>query len=251
VDNRLATGINTVQTALGRDARRLWPEAIASATWVLLLRVSDIDDDACDPHVIVSIYRGVPDFVDGCRPRVPGQAFAVLREDLLPGATSADAARYTFDAMIVDHRLVVTDAVSADRTTMFSFEPVFGMPSNMLVHGAQMRVQLSPQSLTAGNFGGYLLGADVLRVAISIDSRYEMLLMSAIGGLLDMQLPLYPDPTGICVSTVGSTTSYGGFSIGFGFTAVSATISTTTPIADGPLPGRCGTPATSDAGGSG
>jgi hypothetical protein len=249
VDNRLPSLINTIMTASGRDGRRSWPTAIASWEYVLLIHVSGITNDCSGSSVVVSILRGVPDFSDACLRHAPGRSFAVLRSDLVPGATSVDQPRVPLDASIASYRFIVNVAASIDASATLSFAPLFGRPSDLVVRGVQLRAALSPQQLTAGNFGGVLGGDDVIQATIPLMPSYAMLVESAIGGLVDVQLPLYPDPTGICVSTMGTTRTYGGLSIGFGFTAVAATISATTPIADGPLPGRCGSPPTSDAGG--
>jgi hypothetical protein len=106
-------------------------------------------------------------------------------------------------------------------------------------------------NLDRGDLGGYVAGQQVIDAVTAIAPMYAMLVQSAIGGLIDIQLPLYPDPTGVCVSMMGTTHQYGAISLGLGIHAVPAVIDMANPIAANRMPGTCGYVAPGDGGAGG
>jgi hypothetical protein len=102
-------------------------------------------------------------------------------------------------------------------------------------------------SLDRGDLGGYFDGAELFDIP-STDPG-PPIYYEAILGLVDVQLPLFPDPTGVCVSTIGGVHQYGGISVGFGMHAVAAIIDMADPIAIARIPGACGSPSMGDSGG--
>jgi hypothetical protein len=247
IDNHLPTVTSALTSAVGINGRTAWTTALASHQYVVLLRVSNIDDVFCDPHVTVSMFRGVPDFGDACDGGVrPGRAYAALRADLAPGATDPSQALYTLDGAIENGRLVVNVGADPRASVVLPFDPLFAAPTQLALTGVQLRSDFAPTNLTNAEFGGIVSGADLL-VPVLFATRATFpraTVISVFGALVDVET------NGICVMPSSNQTVYGGVSFGFAFTAVSATISTRTPIADAPIAGMCGSPV-SDAGFSG
>jgi hypothetical protein len=99
----------------------------------------------------------------------------------------------------------------------------------------RMRGDITPAGLTNGNLGGWDPGSDlVMQLQMIADPMYHDIIPTLIGGFVDIQ------QMGIC-RTSGSMPRLGGVSLGAGFDAVPATISTSMPIASAPSSGVCGT----------
>ena len=102
------------------------------------------------------------------------------------------------------------------------------------------------------------MASELLDVYFGVQPDADRPLTAAtLGGLVDLRIDpvsgeLNGDPSiGVCDLRPpdASVRTFGGLGIGLGLSAIPARISTTTPIADAPAPGTCGTrPAASDAG---
>jgi hypothetical protein len=201
--------------------------------------------------VTVQVFVGEPDFSADCD-RVTGcRSYAIRRDSLNPNGLGPDDARFSFDGSIVNGRLIVNPGHDFGHTVTLPFDPLLGQPVSFVVRGFQLRATVSSSALTSGTLGGFVLASEAFEPVLQAvladtpgasESALRSLIESWLPGLVDVAVD------GICAARNGTTWTYGGISVGFGFHAVPAQISEATPVADRPLPGRCGTPMQVDAG---
>ncbi len=226
VDNQLPDLADMV-SGFGADLRAEFRDQLRQGRLALLVRITDVNGTPgpCfnDSSVHVSVYAtGRPMFADCAESGAPGQPYAI---DSVSRET-------TFTGRIVNGRLVVEPPAPSSRANLMLNLSVRGMPFPLPLLQTQLRMNMTPDTGTGGNLGGYVTLRDL---ATSIHQLYpagvpRKTVQSFHASLVDIQLPT-GDP-------MGCTAPNGAVGVGLGFTAVRATILPARVA--GPQPGMCG-----------
>ncbi len=228
VDNQFPTMANTILSVTMMDARAGLTTAINQSQLVLMLRLTRVDSFVDDSDIGVQIYRGFPTFSTGCTSVLPARTYQVDRRSITTGGTTIDDALFSATAQIVAGRLRFTGS----DTSVFTLSGTNLLP--IALHAMRLRGDVTPGGIANGNLGGWDTGDDLVTQLTVVAPTYASLLPSVIGGFVDYQL------MGVCIDRTAHPWHLGGVSLGAGFTAVSAVIDTTTPIADTQRIGTCG-----------
>lgn len=228
VDNQFPTMANTIMSVTGMDARAGLTAAINLSQLVFMLRLTRVDSFVDDTDVGVQIYRGFPTFTTGCTMVMQSRTYQVDRRSIAVGGTSLDDALFSATAQIVAGRLRFTGADSS----VFTLSGTGILP--IAIHAMRLRGDVTPAGITNGNLGGWDTGDDLVAQLTIVAPTYASLLPSVIAGFVDYQL------MGICIDRTMHPWHLGGVSLGTGFSAVTAAIDTTAPIADTQRLDTCG-----------
>lgn len=228
VDNQFPTMADTIQSATGMDARALLNTSIDRHVLVLMLRLTRVDSFVDDSDVGVQVFRGFPTFSSDCTTVTAGREYQVDQASLRTGGTTVDDAVFSVTASIVRGRL----QFAAPDSFVFTLSGTNLLPIG--IHAMRMRGDVTPDGISNGNLGGWDTGDNlVTQLRMIAPPQYAPIIPGLVGGFVDVQL------MGVC-RTGGSTPRLGGVSLGAGFTAVPATLSTTMQVASAQMPGTCG-----------
>jgi hypothetical protein len=228
VDNQFPTMATTIDNTTDMNTRELLTDAVNSGRIVILVRISDLDSFADDDNVRVRVYTGFPTFTTGCTSVMPGREYQV-DEASLSDPTNIDSALFDVSARIVAGRI----QFAAPDSYVFTLRGSGLIPIS--IHAMRMRGDITPDALANGNLGGWDTGDDlVMQMQAVAPAMYHDVIPLLISGFVDVQ------QMGVC-HTSGSMPRLGGVSLGAGFAAVPAVISTTMPHAAAPTAGVCGT----------
>lgn len=229
VDNQLPSLANALDHIV--PIRDILRDEVTHNHLVVLARITGVDSLADDPNVSVNLYIGYPTFTTDCDRVLPDREYSVDATTVDGG--DIERAHLSFAGAIVRGRLRLTPSMS-DPTIPIPL-PVFGgAPLTLTLHGVQFRMDLTAQAGERGNLGGYLDGDEVLRGTCATFPSYCMVDMPIVGNAVDIRR------MGVCFDASAMTPQFGSIGVGINVRAVSARISSATPVATGPARDTCG-----------
>jgi hypothetical protein len=212
VDNQLPE-IGNIVSGFGTDIRMTIEEQISMGKIAILVRVSDVNGTPSptlnDGSVNVTVFTtGRPMFASCAMRTMPGAAYAI-------DTTTQEA---TFTGRIVNGRLVVNPPAAAGMANFTLNLPIMNMNIPLRLFQTQLRVNMTPDTGTGGNLGGYVPLADLsMMLATLLPAGIPpATVQTVLASLVDIQLPMG--------DAMGCTAPNGGISLGLGFNTTRATI---------------------------
>ena len=228
VDNQFPTMATTIQSVTMMDARALLSQSINNHQLVFVLRLTRVDSFVDDSDVGVQVYRGFPTFSTGCTSVIGGRVYQVDQASLTPGGTTLDDALFNINGRIVAGRLQIVAAA----TDVLTLRGSGLIPISL--HALRLRGDVTPSGIARGNLGGWDTADDLVSQLSMLAPTYASLLPTVVSTFVDVQI------AGVCIDRSMHPPALGGVSLGAGFAAVPASLSTTAPIATAQTPGTCG-----------
>jgi hypothetical protein len=233
VDNMLPTIAATAIIAGGIDIRAPLTERIRRNRLALILRITGASDSADTEAVGVFLYVGFPTFDTNCDSVQPNRVYSIARDSLIPGGTTLDDAVFAYRGTITRGRL----SVDSGSVGTFAFSLDLGGRGDTgpsLIHRVRLAFDVTPSELNRGVLGGWIEGSEFVRIFSDVLSRPAAEAIYA--GISDLR------ENCMCALDAPRPRTIGRVSLGWGFHAVAALISTASPIADSQPSGTCGAP---------
>jgi hypothetical protein len=212
VDNQLPE-IGNIVSGFGTDIRMTIDEQLSMGKIAILVRIADVNGTPGptlnDNSVNVTVYTtGRPMFASCAMRSMPGAAYAI-------DTTTQEA---TFTGRIVNGRLVVNPPAAAGMANFTLNLPIMNMNIPLRLFQTQLRVNMTPDTGTAGNLGGYIPLRDLSTMLATLlpAGIPPATVQTVLASLVDVQLPMG--------DAMGCTAPNGGISLGLGFTTTRATI---------------------------
>jgi len=250
VDNQLPAVADLIGS-VAPNIRGTLTDEVNQNKLALLVRVSGVNDLMNDDSVTVAVYQAFPTFTSNCNAVPTDGEYSVAMSSL--NSANVDDPKVHFMGKIVNGRLQVTSGINDQ--FILPLPPIMGQQITLALHATQIRANLTADSGSTGNLGGFIVGQDLVTTVCTVAPSFCSAVPQLIGPEMDIDYPFPPtDDSSGCFVSMDMDPNHmgrGALSAGLGFTLVKAHVSTTTPVAASQAAGTCGASSSGGDAGAG